>query len=83
MCSGVLSKSQGSFVIKLGRESICTFNADDEKKIVAICAEGHRCEAFGLVDDCKDSGECVEITGIVSVKDTTAAQQLSHQRRRH
>jgi len=82
ICSGVLSKFQDHFVLKLGRESICTFNSEDEKKILAICTQGHRCEAFGLVDDCKDSGECIEMTGIASVKDITAAQQLSRSRRR-
>jgi len=81
-CSGVLSKFQDDFVLKLGREGICTFSGDDEKKILAVCTEGHRCEAFGLVDDCKDSGECVAISGIASVKDITATQQLSRQKRR-
>ena len=56
----------------MGHEGICIFSGDDQKKILAVCSEGHQCEVAGLVDYCKESGECVEITHVTSV-DVTAA----------
>jgi hypothetical protein len=38
-----------------------------EKKVLAVCSAGHYCKVEGQVDDCKDSGECGEITNISSV----------------
>src|SRR5262249_52831820 len=56
-------------------EHICTFSGEVKRKILAVCAEGHYCEVEGLLDDCKDAGECSEITNVVSVRDTTLAKQ--------
>jgi hypothetical protein len=81
-CSGVLTDFNGELVLRAGREGICTFSADDGKKIAAICAKGHVCQVAGLVDLCRDSGECVEVSSIVSVRDVTATQRLSGKKRR-
>src|SRR5262249_48100128 len=56
-------------------EHICTFSGEVKRKILAVCAEGHYCEVEGILDDCKDAGECSEITNVVSVRDTTLAKQ--------
>jgi len=77
ICSGVLTNSHGHFVITIEPEGVCIFGKEDEKKILAVCSEGHRCEVKGLVDDCEDSGECAKITNVTSVKDFTSAGQQS------
>jgi len=74
-CSGVLTTSGDRFAIVEEPEHICVFSAEDKNKIFAICAEGHYCEVEGLLHDCKDAGECSEITNVVSVRDTTLARQ--------
>jgi hypothetical protein len=77
-CSGELSQLQGKWVIKVGREGICTFSGDDVKtKVLAVCSEGRGCEVIGVIDDCKDSGECSEIKSVRSVRPI----QLRRQRR--
>jgi hypothetical protein len=75
LCSGVLTKLHDEFVIVEEPEHICTFGGEDKKKIFAICADGHYCEVEGILDDCKDAGECSEITNVASVRDLTLAQQ--------
>jgi hypothetical protein len=69
-CSGILHKDK--YGLRFGGdnkegEDICLVNQSDEQKVLAICAIGQFCEINGLVDYCKDSGECVEITNITSV----------------
>lgn len=75
LCSGLLTKSEGEFVIAEEPEHICIFSGEDKRKIFAICAEGHYCEVAGILDDCKDAGECSELTNVVSVRDLTLAQR--------
>jgi hypothetical protein len=70
-CSGILHKDKYGLRFGGGNkegEGICLVNQSDEQKVLAICTVGHFCEASGLVDNCKDSGECVELTNITSVK---------------
>jgi hypothetical protein len=45
------------------------FRGEAESKVLAVCSEGHRCNISGLLDECEDSGECVEITRVTSVQD--------------
>ena len=66
-CSGKLVRNDGHVLIRDGRESICTFRDGDEQEILATCSEGNYCEVTGLIDLCKDSGECVEVTKITNV----------------
>ena len=75
LCSGLLTKSEGEFVIAEEPEHICIFSGEDKKKIFAVCAEGDYCEVAGILDDCKDAGECSELTNVVSVRDITLAQR--------
>ena len=75
VCSGVLTKLEDGFAIAEDPEHICIFSGEDERKIFAICAEGHRCEVEGILDDCKGTGECSELTNVASVRDLTLAQQ--------
>ena len=74
-CRGTLMKLDSGDVV-IGsphEEGICTFDdADDAKKIMAVCRIGQHCEATGLVEDCKDSGECVTVSHVTNV--TTAAR---------
>jgi hypothetical protein len=75
VCSGVLTKLEDGFAIQEDPEHICIFSGEAERKIFAICAVGHQCEVEGMLDDCKSSGECSEITNVVSVRDATLAKQ--------
>jgi hypothetical protein len=77
-CSGELTKLESGYALDFKPDQgICIFSGEDERKILAICSEGHRCEVSGIVDECKDSGECAEITHVTSVKDVTLSQQLA------
>ncbi len=75
VCSGVLTTSGDRFAIVEEPEHICIFSGEDKKKIFASCTEGHYCEVVGILDDCKDSGECSELTSVAAVRDVTLAQQ--------
>jgi hypothetical protein len=75
VCSGVLTRLEGRFLIEEEPEHICIFGGEAERKIFAICAEGHLCEVEGMLDDCKSSGECSEIMNVVSVRDLTLAKR--------
>ena len=75
LCSGLLTKSAGEFVIAEEPEHICIFSGEDKRKIFAICAEGHYCEVAGILNGCKDAGECSELTNVVSVRDLTLVQR--------
>ena len=75
LCSGALTKSEHGFVIDEKPEHMCIFSGDDLKKILAVCGVGHQCEVEGMLDDCKEDGECSEIRNVVSVRDVTLAKQ--------
>jgi len=75
LCSGVLTKSEHGFVIDEEPEHICIFSGEDQKKILAVCVVGHQCEVEGMLDDCKEDGECFEIMNVVSVRDVSLAKQ--------
>jgi hypothetical protein len=40
----------------------------DVAKVLTICRVGQRCVVRGLVDYSKDSGECVEMSGVELVR---------------
>jgi hypothetical protein len=70
-CTGVLHKDKFGIHFGGGRgedEGICAISKSEESKVLAICHVGSSCEVYGVVDDCKESGECVEITNIGSVR---------------
>ena len=68
-CTGELSRlPEGEWVIRTGREGICTFRGEDVKiKVLAICSEGQGCEVTGVLSNCEDP-ECSEIVRIRSVR---------------
>ncbi len=69
-CAGILHKDQNGIRFGGGRgedEGICVIDKSEEKKVLAVCSIEHYCKVKGQVDDCKDSGECSEITNISSV----------------
>ena len=68
VCSGVLTRSNGDLAILSEPEGICIISREDEKKTLAICSEGRRCEITGVFEDCKDSGECSELRTVTSIK---------------
>lgn len=78
-CRGMLMKLDSGEVV-IGEppdEDICTFgDADDAKKIMATCRIGQHCEVTGLVEICKDAGECTAISHVTAV--TTAARPADY-----
>jgi hypothetical protein len=67
-CSGTLIRDHGDLLFKNGTEGICIVNKMDEGRLLSTCMIGQRCQAIGTVNPCKDSGECAEISNIVSAK---------------
>ena len=69
-CAGVLHRDQDGVRIGGGwgeDEGICVINKSDERKVLAVCGLEKFCRVRGLIDDCKDSGECSELTKIYSI----------------
>jgi hypothetical protein len=66
-CEGILHRNQNGLWFEFRPEGMCEINKSEEKKVLAVCSAGHYCKVEGQVDDCKDSGECSEITNISSV----------------
>jgi hypothetical protein len=70
-CFGVLHQSKDDLMIGGGRgegEGICIINKAEISKVLRTCHIGGRCIVEGSVDNCQDSGECVEITKITDVR---------------
>jgi len=70
-CGGILHSDK--YGLRFGRgpgeeEFICAINNADKRKVLATCSVGKYCEVAGLVEPCKDSGECIEIRNISSVR---------------
>jgi hypothetical protein len=45
-------------------EGICVINKSEESKVLATCRPGQYCRVNGVIDICKDSGECKEVTQV-------------------
>lgn len=70
-CSGILYQTSESLMFGGGRgetEGICLVNGRDAYKVLQICRIGKPCTVEGSGDLCKNSGECVEITNITTVR---------------
>jgi hypothetical protein len=71
-CAGILHLDRDSLRFGGGKgetEGICIINKSEErKKVLAACSPGHHCRIKGIVEDCKDSGECSEMTHVISVQ---------------
>jgi hypothetical protein len=69
-CSGILHVANGSVEFGGGKgegEDICVVADSDKKKILSVCAAGKFCRVKGSVAPCADSGECTDLSGVVSV----------------
>lgn len=67
-CAGTLIRDQGDYIIKSGTERICMFDKTGEAAVSAICSTGRHCKVTGLIDFCKEIGECDYVSHITSVK---------------
>lgn len=71
-CSGILHLDRNDRRFGGGKgegEGICIISKPEErKKVLATCSPGHHCIVTGLIEDCKDSGECGELTYVLSVR---------------
>jgi hypothetical protein len=69
-CSGILHQENHSigFGGRTGEtEGICIVGKSDRKKVLATCSLGNFCRLRGIVQNCRESGECTEISRISSV----------------
>ncbi len=69
-CEGILHLNSGELTFGGGAgegEGVCVINADEQERVLATCSPAKYCKVQGAVELCKDSGECVEISDIISV----------------
>ncbi|HEY3657972.1 MAG TPA: hypothetical protein VGL34_23600 [Steroidobacteraceae bacterium] len=69
-CSGIMHVTKGDIEFGGGKgetETICVVAEADKKKVLAACKAGAFCKVNGTVAACQDSGECTEISGVVSI----------------
>ncbi len=67
-CKGILRQDRdGSLFFQFRPEGLCEINPSQKRKVLATCTPGRFCRVVGIVEDCKDSGECGEITRVLSV----------------
>jgi hypothetical protein len=70
-CQGILRQTGSELTLGGGEgedESICLIIKSEQNKVLATCRQGHLCRVRGRVSNCKDVGECAEISNIVSVR---------------
>jgi hypothetical protein len=66
---GILRQDRnGSLFFQVPPEGVCEINPSQKGKVLATCTPGRFCRVEGMVEDCKDSGECDEITRVLSVR---------------
>lgn len=71
VCEGILH--QDSDGLRLGGgpnedEGICLVARAEIARVLAGCTVNRHCRIKGHISDCKDSGECSEISGITAVR---------------
>jgi hypothetical protein len=66
-CKGILRQDQNGLTIDVPPEGLCEINGAQAKKVLATCTVGQFCRVTGIEESCKDSGECSEITRVLSV----------------
>jgi hypothetical protein len=70
-CVGILHKERDGLRFGGGKgegEGICVINKSEESKVLAACSPGQFCKVKGVIEDCKDSGKCSELTHVISVR---------------
>lgn len=71
VCAGTLHRDRDGLRIGGGAgegEGICLVGKTDTARVLAVCIVGRHCRIKGQMSDCKDSGECAEISGITAVR---------------
>ena len=70
-CSGILHADRDSLMIGGGEgegEGICIINKSQESNVLRGCRIGQFCKIKGVIDECKDSGECSEMLRVTSAE---------------
>jgi hypothetical protein len=68
-CKGTLKTNhEGDLFFDVPPEGICIINKSDTAKVLGRCTLGQFCRVLGAVEDCKDSGECSEITNVFQIR---------------
>jgi hypothetical protein len=68
-CTGILHRDRDGIHFGGARgEGICVISKSEERKVLARCSVGHLCIVNGLIDLCKESGECVEVLSVTSAR---------------
>ena len=68
-CKGTLRLGRdGGLFFLSPPEGSCEINSSQEGKVLATCTPGRFCRVEGIVESCKYSGECSEITHVLSVR---------------
>jgi hypothetical protein len=68
-CKGILRQDRsGGLFFQVPPEGLCEIKPSQKGKVLATCTPGRFCRVEGMVEDCKDSGECGEITRVLSVR---------------
>jgi hypothetical protein len=67
-CKGILHQDQNGLTIDVPPEGLCEINGAQARKVLATCTVGQFCRVTGIEDSCKDTGECGEITRVLSVR---------------
>jgi hypothetical protein len=68
-CKGILRQDRdGRISFQVPPEGLCEINPSQESKVLATCTPGQFCRVEGISESCKDSGECSEITRVLSVR---------------
>ena len=78
-CSGILHADRDSIIIGGGEEGegICIINKSQETNVLSKCRIGQFCRVKGVVDDCKDLGECSEMLRVTSAQRTEGQEQTA------
>jgi hypothetical protein len=67
-CKGILHQDRHGLSFQIPPEGLCEINPSQRGKVLAVCAPGRFCRVEGMASSCKDSGECMEIVRVLSVR---------------
>jgi hypothetical protein len=67
-CKGILHRDQNGLSFRVPPEGLCEIDPSQAGKVLATCTPGRFCRVEGIAEDCKDTGECSEITHVLSVR---------------
>ncbi len=71
VCEGTLHRDRDGLRIGGGAgegEGICLVGKGDTSKVLAVCTVNRLCWIKGRISDCKDSGECSQISGVIAAR---------------